>query len=78
MSSRASAGPIPLPPRHQWRLGRCACCDRHTLVAPGPQITVDDAKLITLPYCVDGFERASRYVHRMRMRAMLRQDQGAP
>ncbi|MDH6122519.1 hypothetical protein [Kitasatospora sp. GAS204B] len=62
------SGPIPLPPRHQWRFGWCVCCDRQTLVAPGPQITTDTGP-VTLPYCVDGFERAGRYVHRVRVRS---------
>ncbi|GAA1501568.1 hypothetical protein GCM10009760_64480 [Kitasatospora kazusensis] len=62
--------PVPLPPNHQWRLGRCVCCDRQTLVAPGPQIPADSG-LVTLPYCLTGFERAGRYVQRVRLRAQL-------
>ncbi|MCX4745663.1 hypothetical protein OG455_09030 [Kitasatospora sp. NBC_01287] len=64
----AATGPVPLPPRHQWRFGWCACCDRQTLIAPGPLIATDTGQ-VTLPYCVDGFERATRYVHRARLRA---------
>ncbi|MCX4744244.1 hypothetical protein OG455_01730 [Kitasatospora sp. NBC_01287] len=65
----APSGSIPLPPNRQWRFGRCSCCDRQTLVAPGPQILTGDGRAVTLPYCVDGFERASRYLHRVRLRA---------
>ncbi|WP_329569871.1 hypothetical protein [Kitasatospora sp. NBC_01266] len=62
-----AAAPVPLPPRRQWRFGWCVCCDRQTLVAPGPQIATNRGP-VTLPYCVDGFERAGRYVHRTRVR----------
>ncbi|MCX4750365.1 hypothetical protein OG455_33475 [Kitasatospora sp. NBC_01287] len=68
----AGCGPIPLPPSRQWRFGRCSCCDRQTLVAPGPQIHTVDGRAVTLPYCVDGFERAARYVHRVGLRASVR------
>lgn len=63
--------PLALPPSHQWRPGRCICCDRPASVAPGPQITTPDGKLVTLPFCLVGFERAARYLHRIRMSAQL-------
>ncbi|MCX4746191.1 hypothetical protein OG455_11760 [Kitasatospora sp. NBC_01287] len=62
---------IALPPRHQWRLGRCVCCDRQTLVAPGPQIPAGEGALVTLPFCLVGFERAGRHLHRIRLRAAV-------
>jgi hypothetical protein len=65
------AEPVELPPSHMWREGRCVCCDRETIVAPGPQIGTSDNQLVTLPYCQVGFERALRYVHRVRMRVAL-------
>ncbi|MFF7634739.1 hypothetical protein ACFZB9_16505 [Kitasatospora sp. NPDC008050] len=63
--------PIALPPPHQWRQGRCICCDRPALVAPGPQIPTPDNQLVTLPFCLVGFERAARHLHRIRMAAQL-------
>ncbi|GAA2139054.1 hypothetical protein GCM10009760_20840 [Kitasatospora kazusensis] len=59
-----------LPPRKLWRLGRCVCCDRPTLVAPGPAWG-PDGEAVTLPYCRIGFERAERYRHRARLRSAL-------
>jgi hypothetical protein len=57
-----------------WQLGRCVCCDRQTLVAPGPQIERDDGKAVTLPFCQVGFERAARYARKVEVRAQLRTD----
>ncbi|MDH6118111.1 hypothetical protein ABH930_003350 [Kitasatospora sp. GAS204A] len=66
-----AGSPISLPPRHMWRWGRCVCCDRQTVVAPGPQIHTDEGREVTLPYCLVGFERAARYTRRAQLRAAL-------
>lgn len=70
-----TALPWPLPPRKVWKFGRCACCDRPTLVAPGPTIPTD-AGLVTLPYCVDGFERGNRYIRRAQLVAAMHDARG--
>lgn len=72
-TQQAVTAPVPLPPRRQWRFGWCVCCDRQTLVAPGPQIATDSG-LMALPFCVDGFERAGRYVHRVRVKVRARSE----
>ncbi|MGC0316242.1 hypothetical protein QBC98_004735 [Kitasatospora acidiphila] len=64
--------PVSLPPPYMWQLGRCVCCDRPTLVAPGPQITRDDGQVVTLPFCQVGYERAARYARKVEIRAQVR------
>lgn len=58
---------FPLPPDKLWKFGRCFCCDRPTLVAPGPAFGPG----MTLGLCRVGFERAERQLHRAKLRAAL-------
>ncbi|MGF1429294.1 hypothetical protein [Kitasatospora sp. LaBMicrA B282] len=67
-----ATSPLSLPPRDQWAFGCCVCCDRETVVAPGPRIVTGDGRTVELPYCQDGFERAARHLHRLRIRARRR------
>ncbi|GAA1969754.1 hypothetical protein [Kitasatospora viridis] len=60
--------PISSPPPDAWRLGRCHCCHRATLVAPGPVITTVDGGQVSIPWCLSGFERANRMLHRAAVR----------
>ncbi|MFE9425277.1 hypothetical protein ACFYNO_20145 [Kitasatospora sp. NPDC006697] len=56
--------PIATPSPAAFVLGRCHCCQRPTLVAPGPVITTAGGLRITIPWCLAGFERANRMLHR--------------
>ncbi|MFE9427938.1 hypothetical protein ACFYNO_33850 [Kitasatospora sp. NPDC006697] len=60
---------IPVPPPAAFVLGRCHCCQRPALVAPGPVITTATGLRITIPWCLAGFERANRMLHRAAIRA---------
>ncbi|TQF02515.1 hypothetical protein E6W39_09810 [Kitasatospora acidiphila] len=55
---------IPVPPITKWRPGRCHCCGRPTLVAPGPVVTVEGGAQVAVPWCLFGFERANRMLRR--------------
>jgi hypothetical protein len=56
--------PIPLPHPDLWAPGRCHCCSRSTLVAPGPLISTKGGLQVAIPWCLFGFERANRMLHR--------------
>ncbi|WP_395295579.1 hypothetical protein ACF9IK_20190 [Kitasatospora hibisci] len=59
-----------MPPRKAWKLGKCFCCDRWTLVAAGASYGPD---AMSLPLCRVGFERAERKRHRAKLRATMGQ-----
>lgn len=53
-------------PKAGWRFGRCFCCERPNVVAPGP---VFDGW--SLPFCPGCLERVVRWRRRALMRADL-------